>query len=332
MAKLPMTMACGLYDRMLALYTGEVQPQGIDLNFIPIDSARDIFDRMAGGLEFDCSELSSSEFISRLAANQCPFVALPVFVSRVFRHSFVFVNAKSGIRTPKDLEGRRVGVQLYTMTAAIFIRGMLQHDHGVDLSTIRWVQGALEKPGSHGHPTVMPLLKPANIEINTSDKSLSDLLEAGEIDATIGGSVPPSYGKNPDIQRLFPNYREVEKDYYRRTGIFPIMHLFAIKREVYEKHPFVATSLYNALCQAKAVAQAKMRYRGTLRYMLPWLTADIDEIDEVFGGDPWPYGIEPNRRTLEALMTYLVEQSLIPKPIPLEDVFVKINSNEGVRQ
>jgi 4,5-dihydroxyphthalate decarboxylase len=273
-------------DRVLALDTGEVQPEGIDLNFVPIDSARDIFDRMAGGLEFDCSELSSSEFISRLAAKRCPFVALPVFVSRVFRHGFIFINTKSGIKGPKDLEGRRVGVQLYTMTAAIFIRGMLKYDHGVDLSTIRWVQGALEKAGSHGHPTVMPLLKPITIEINKSEKSLSDLLENGEIDATIGGSVPPSYGKNPDIQRLFPDYKEVEKDYYRRTRIFPIMHLFAIRRDIYDKHPFVATSLYNALCQSQAVAQAKMRKLGTLRYMLPWLTADVDEIDEVFGDDP----------------------------------------------
>ena len=248
-AKLPLTFACGLYDRMLRLYTGEVQPRGIDLKFLANDEPRDIFDRMGGKLEFDASEMSSSEFISRFGAGHCPFVAIPAFASRLFRHGFIFFNRKARIRTPNDLEGKRVGVPLYTMSAAIWIRGLLQHEYGVDLSKVRWVQGALRKPGAHGSPTVAPLLKQPDIEINRSGDSLSKLLADGEIDAVISSRPVEAIGSNPDIARLFPNYREVEKDYYRRTRIFPIMHLIVIRRDVHEANPFVAQSLYDALCE-----------------------------------------------------------------------------------
>ncbi|HUZ74695.1 MAG TPA: ABC transporter substrate-binding protein [Stellaceae bacterium] len=325
MAKLPFTFACGLYDRMVPLYTGEVQPAGLDLNFIVLDNPRQIFDRMAGGLEFDASEMSSSETFQRHAHGNSPFVALPVFPSRVFRHGHITINRKSGIKTPKDLEGRRVGVPLYTQTAAIFIRGMLQHEYGVDCSTIHWVQGALNDPGTHGNPSVLPLLKPAKIEQNRTGKSLSDLLEEGAIDAITATGVPNSFHHNPDIVRLFPNYREVERDYFRRTRIFPIMHLVAMRRDTYEKHPFVATSLYEAFEASKNAALARMKWTGALRYMIPWLDSEIEEIAEVFDGDPWPYGIEANRPTLEALVQYLAEQNLIAKPMPIEQFFVPIH-------
>jgi 4,5-dihydroxyphthalate decarboxylase len=231
------------------------------------------------------------------------------------------VSRKSGIKTPKDLEGKRVGVPLYTQTAAIFIRGMLMHDFDVDCSKIHWVQGALNHPGSHGSPSVLPLLKPISMETAPAYKSLSDLLEEGKIDAITATGVPSAFRRNPDILRLFPDYRERELDYYRRTRIFPIMHLVALRRDTHEKYPFAATSLYNALCQSKDRALAKMNDTGALRYMLPWLSADLDEIHEVFGGDPWPYGIEANRPTLEALVTYLYEQNLIAKKVPLEELF-----------
>ena len=314
--------ACALYDRMLPLYTGEVQAEGIDLDYVAIESPRDIFDRMAGGLEFDVAEMSSSEFISRKSAGESPFVAIPVFPSRVFRHGFIAINRASGIRTPRDLEGKRIGVPLHTMTAAIWIRGHLQHEYGVDLSTIHWVQGSINSPGAHGNPTVLPLVKSVPIEINDSGKSLSQLLDEGAIDATIGTSLPMAMRHNPEIRRLFPDYREIEKKFYARTGIFPIMHLVAIRRDVYEKHPVIATSLYKAFCESKDRALAKMRYTGALRYMLPWMTADLDEIDEVFGGDPWPYGVAANTPTLEALVAYMVEQSVIAAPMRLDDLFV----------
>jgi 4,5-dihydroxyphthalate decarboxylase len=321
MPALPITFACGLYDRMLALQTGEIKPDGIDLNFLVIDNPREIFDRMSNRLEFDACEMSSSEFISRYAAGKLPFVALPVFASRVFRHGFIVVNRRF-VTSAKDLAGKRIGVPLYTQTAAIFVRGLMQHDLGVDLSGIEWVQGAVNEPGAYGNPSVMPLLKPAAITPNRSGKSLSELLAAGEIHAIIGSNLPHALNRHPDVVRLFPDYRAREKDYYRRTGIFPIMHLVVIRNDVYERHPFVATSLYDAFCAAKDRAWQKMRFAGTLRYMLPWLPDDIAEIDELFGGDCWPYGIEPNRPTLQALVAYMAEQGLIPAPIPIEKLFV----------
>jgi 4,5-dihydroxyphthalate decarboxylase len=232
------------------------------------------------------------------------------------------INHRCGINTPKDLEGRRVGVPIYSMSAAVWMRGHLQHDYGVDLDKIHWVEGAINQPGSHGHPSLLPLLRPISIERNTSNKSLSDLLESGGIDAIIGTVLPDAIQHNPDIVRLFPNYREVEKDYYKRTKIFPIMHLIALRRDVYEENPFIASSLFDAMCASKERARARMRDLGTLQYMLPWMTADIDELDEVFGGDAWPYGVEPNRPTLEALTRYLHEQGIAKRVMPVEDLFL----------
>jgi 4,5-dihydroxyphthalate decarboxylase len=322
--KLRLTMACGLYDRMLDLYRGDVRPDGIELNFIPMDGpagARETFDRMAR-LEFDIAEMSSSEFIARKSAGRSSLVALPVFPSRVFRHGMLSINRRSGIASPKDLEGKRVGVPIYSMSAAVWMRGHLQDDYGVDLGRIHWVEGAINEPGPHGHPIMLPLLRPLSIEQNSSGKSLSDLLESGGIDAIVGTTLPDAIHHNPDIRRLFPNYREVEKDYYKRTRIFPIMHLIALRREVYENYPFIASSLFDAMCASKERARKRMRDLGTLPYMLPWMTSDLDEIDEVFGGDAWPYGIEPNRPTLEALVRYLHEQGIIAAMIPIEKLFV----------
>jgi 4,5-dihydroxyphthalate decarboxylase len=320
MTSLPITFACGLYDRMLALQTGEIEPDGIDLNFLVMDDPRQIFDRMNNRLEFDACEMSSSEFISRFAAKKLPYVALPVFASRVFRHGFIVVNRKF-VNTAKDLAGKRIGVPLYTQTAALFVRGLMQHDLGVDLSGIEWVQGAVNEPGAYGNPSVMPMRKAVKITPNQSGKSLSDLLAAGEIQAIIGSNLPRALGRHPDVARLFPDYRAREKDYFRRTRIFPIMHLIVIRNDVYERNPFVATSLYNAFNAAKDRAWERIRFSGTLRYMLPWLPDDVAEIDELFGGDCWPYGVEPNRPTLEALVTYMVEQGLIPEAIPIEKLF-----------
>jgi 4,5-dihydroxyphthalate decarboxylase len=323
MAKIPVSFASGLYDRLLSLYTKEVEPEGIDLNYIAMDSVRDIFDRMGARQEFDVAEMSSSEYISHVCAGSSPFVAIPVFPSRVFRHSFMSYNMDSGIRGPKDFEGRRIGVPLYTMTAAVWQRGHLQHDYGVDLSTIDWVQGATNHAGSHGEPSVVPMVRPARVSTDPAGRSLSELIDKGEIAGMIGTAVPHSMRTNPRIKRLFPDFREVEKDYYRRTGIFPIMHLVVIRKSLYDKHPFIAKSLYDAFNKAKKLALDKLR-GGTLRYMLPWLASDVAEINEVFGDDYWPYGIEANRKTLTALVTYMADQGLIAKAPPIESLFVPV--------
>lgn len=325
MSKVRLNFACGLYDRMVPLLSGEVVPEGIELNFMVNDDPRDVFDRMSSRAEFHVAELSTSEFITRHVAKDPRFVAIPVFPSRIFRHGLITINRKSGIQKPKDLDGKRIGVPLYTMTAAVWIRGHLQHEYGVDLSSITWVEGAITSPGTHGNPTVLPMVRPPRIERNTSSKTVSELLADGSIDAIIGTRLPSGFRTNPDLVRLFPDFREVEKAYYRRTRIFPIMHLIAIRRDVYEANPFIATSLYKAFTEAKNVALAKMKSLVYLRYMLPWMTDDLDEIEELFeNGDPWPYGIEENRPTLEALCDYLQEQGLIASRPAVDDLFVPV--------
>ncbi len=324
MSKPKITFASALYDRFLPLYTGEVQPEGFDLDFQVVDDPRELFDRVGGSAEFDVAEFSGTEYITRHAIDDSPFIALPVFASRFFRHGFTFVNRNAGIETPKDLEGRKVGVQLYTMSAAMWIRGMLQDEYGVDLSNIHWVQGALDKPGAHGTPSVLPLLQQPDLVNNESDKSLGDMLVDGEIDALMGAMTPACFHTNDDIVRLFPDYRQVELDYYSRTKIFPLMHLVVMRKDVHAAHPGLAASLYDAFSRSKDIAMQRMRFTGALRYMLPFLHDDLDELDAVFGGDHWPYGIEPNRPTLEAEVRYMVEQHYIAQPMPIEELFVDV--------
>ena len=320
-SRVPISFACGLYDRMEALWSGEIRPQGIDLHFIVQNHPRDVFDRMAGGHEFDCSEMSLSEYVCRYAAGKRDFVAIPVFPSRAFRHGFIAVNSHI-IKSPTDLNSKKIGVQLYTMTAAVWIRSLLKQC-GVDLDTITWIEGSMESPEPHGKPTTLPPLKPISITSNRSGKSLSQLLEEGEIDATIGADLPPCFHKAAHVKRLFPDFKDAEKKYYKETGIFPIMHTVVIRSDVVEKHPFVATSLFNAFQDAKDVAFRRMRFTDALRYMLPWLTSEIDEIEEIFGGDPWPYGIEENRKTLEAAVECLFDQGMIGRRVSIEELFLQ---------
>ncbi|KAI5461869.1 hypothetical protein BGZ63DRAFT_356198 [Mariannaea sp. PMI_226] len=332
MAPLTVNFACALYDRMIPLAVGEIQPPGLNVNFIDVQHPRDIFDRMVANREFDASELSASEYITRYVAGDRSFVAIPVFASRVFRHSFICINTNL-VKEPKDLNGNRIGVQLYTMTAAVWIRGVLQHEYGIDLSSIEWVEGKMEGPGSHGKPSSLPPRGPVNITRNIDPtKSLSDLLESGEVAATIGADIPECLGRAPHVRRLFPNFKEVESDYYKRTGVFPIMHLVAIRREFYEANRFVASSLFNALNDSKELARKRMESLGALRYMLPWLGRDLDEIKETFGDDCWPYGLEENKKTLEALVQFLYEQNMIEKTVPINELFApvrKINFRIG---
>jgi 4,5-dihydroxyphthalate decarboxylase len=327
MSKLKLSFACGPYDRMEALAYNRIEVEGIDLNYLEIQAPREIFDRMVGDKAFDMSELSLSEHVEISSHGNSPFVALPVFPSKAFRHGFICINKKSGIKSPKDLAGKRIGVPLYTMTAAIWIRGDLENIYGVDLSGVQWVQGAVEKAGSHGKPPKPPkLLKPVNIVQNTSDKSLSDMLRDGEIDALLGSRMPDSVRTDPDkVTRLFQNAREEEKRYYREYKIHPIMHTVAIRREIYEQNRWIATSLFKAFLDARKWAIDKMYFSAAQRYILPWLFDDLREIDEIFGKDLWAYGVEENRPTLEAFVKYMQQQGFIEKQMPIEDLFVPIH-------
>ena len=320
MERIPLTMACGPYDRTEALRNGILQPEGIDLTYLAIEPPPVLVDRMVKDQEFDIAEMFLALYLSLRSQGQFPFVAIPVFPSRVFRHGFIFINTNSGIKTPKDLEGKRVGVPEYRQTAAVWAKGMLQHEYGVDLRTIHWFEGGVN---SSRVPDLMDLKPegPISIEFITEGKTLNDMLDQGELDALLGARWPACFGVSPHIQRLFPNYREVEREYYLKTGIFPIMHTMVLKESLYEERPWVAQSIYKAMAEAKDWVLTRMRSTGTLRFMLPWMYDDLEEMYSLFGPDPWPYGLEPNRVTLDTLTTYLVEQGLMSRQVPPEELF-----------
>jgi 4,5-dihydroxyphthalate decarboxylase len=318
MSLLNLSIAIGDYDRNRPLLDGAVKIDGVDPVFMKL-VPEEIFFRAFRSTDFDICELSLSSFTLKTALGQCPYVGVPAFVSRCFRHTSIFVRTDR-ISKPQDLKGRKVGVPEYQLTANVWARAILQDDFGVKPSDIHWIRGGIEHAA---RPEKIAIKLPADVRLDDAPEgmTISELLLRGEIDGFIAPRDPAVKAAN--IGWLFADPMAAGKDYFKRTGIFPIMHLVVIRREVAEKNPFVATSLYEALVKSRRRALALMRATGALRYMMPWMTADLDEIDEVFGGDPWPDGIEPNRKTLEALVTYLHEQHLIAKPLPIEDIFFK---------
>lgn len=322
------SFACSLYDRMLPLYLGEVEVEGFDLDFEGSHGAmgaRAIFDKMgAAGKAFDASEMSGSEFISARASGSDRYVAIPVFPSRAFRSNYIFIN-KRKVSGPGDLTGKRIGVPLFTMSAAVAARGFLADEYGFEYDECTWVEGNMFTAGRHGNSSAPPMARAPRHLVHTDGKSLSEMLGRGEIDATLGPFVPEGFGSNPDVVRLFPNYRAVELDYYRRSGVFPIMHVIVIRREVHEAHPGLAQALFDALSRSKEIALNRMKDVASLEYMLPWLADDVEEIEAVFGGDPWPYGLEKNRLTLEAQTRYLWEQGLTAEKVSVDGTFVPVD-------
>lgn len=314
MSQPKLSFAAAIYDRTLPLYTGEVKVEGFDFHFETSDNVGELFGRVARG-EFDAAEFSFSEFVSRMGAGNCPYIGLPAFLSRNFRHSLVFVNRAAGIAGPRDLEGRRVGTATYTIADMVWVRAIL-HEAGVDLSRIKWVAST----AGFNRP-LLPLLRPVAIENDSSGKPLTQMLEDGDIDALVT-NVPGSLRSSPKAALLFPNFHEMEREYYRRTRIFPILHVVVMRRAFHEAHPEAAASLYHGLCQARERGVRRLRGPGALPYMLPWLATELAEIDQVFGGDPWPYGVKSNRPTIEAFVSAMVEQGMLAAPIAPDDLFV----------
>jgi len=319
--KLNLTLACGLYDRTMALQTGSVSPEGINLNYLIMNNPGELFKRQARYAEFDVSEFSLSTHAILHTRDDRRMVGIPVFPSRRFRHSDIYVNTSAGIREPKDLVGKKVGTMSFQLTAAVWIRGILEHDYGVRGDQIEWYFGGYNEPMNYTER--IPIKLPPNVRTkNVSDRSLDQMLESGEISALIGAFPPRCFqSESTKVARLFPNYQEVELDYYRRTGIFPIMHMIVIKREIYEKSPWVAVSLCKAFARAKAVGLRRLEYTASLFCSLPWLGLHLQESRKQMGRDPFPYGIEENRQGLETLLEYSYEQGLISQRLKLEELF-----------
>lgn len=324
MAKLKLTMACGSYDRTRALIDGTVQPEGIDLNFVPLGPG-EIFWRMLNNEEFDASEMSLSTYTILRSQGDKRFIALPVFPSRVFRHGCIYVNADSGIEKPQDLRGKRFGVGDYQMTAAVWVRGLLQHEYQVLPEEMHWVTAA---------PVCAGIELPAQVRIShiEAGQSLERMLEKGGIDALASVVMPQSlFAEKPLVKRLFPNYREVETDYYRRTAIFPIMHTLVLKGVVFDREPWAAISLYKAFVQAKDLNYRRLYDSNTLAVSLPWLIDDIENARRVFGPEIWDYSIEGSHPTLEAFVQYLAEQKLTRRRMKVEELFAANISPEFLR-
>jgi 4,5-dihydroxyphthalate decarboxylase len=303
------------YDRTLPLISGEVRPEGIDLEYV-VDLPNPIFRRMFTTDEFDGSELSSSNFIIGRARGDERFVALPIFPSRVFRHNSIYVNVAAGIERPEDLRGKRVGVPEYLQTANFWARGILQDEYGVRPEELHWVRGDTEK---------LPVPLPAHLDLTQAPpgKSLSDMLEAGEIDALISPRIPPCLtAGSPRVRRLFPDFPTVEADYYRRTGHFPIMHLVALRRHVYERDRSIARRLFDAFVEAKRRAYEALGQGVFLTTSLPLQIAYVEHTRALFGDDPFPYGVHRNRHTIETLARYVYEQGMADRLVPVEEIFV----------
>jgi 4,5-dihydroxyphthalate decarboxylase len=319
-SKLRLSLACWNYDRTRALLEGRVQPDGIDLNYLTLP-VEETFFRMLRHREFDVAEMSLSSYVLTLFRPDPPFIAIPVFPSRVFRHGSIYVHAASGIREPHDLIGKRIGSPEYQMTAPVWIRGILQDEYGVPVNSAVYVTGGEEEPG---RTEKLALDLPADIRVERigPDQTLSSMLHRGEIDALYTARMPSSFRSGGGIvARLFENYAVVERDYFRRTGIFPIMHTVVIRRDVYERNRWIAQSLYKAFCAAQRDTYADLSQTAALKTMLPWLTAHVEDVRREMGDDFWPYGVERNRGALATFLRYSHEQGLAREALAPERLF-----------
>ncbi len=320
-ARLHLTLATTDYDHVRDLMNGAVRAEGIVLTgfVLPVE---EIFFRFIKNREWDVSEMSFGKFIGYASQGNSPFIGIPVFPSRVFRHSAFYVRADRGIKTPKDLEGKTVGIPEWAQTAGIYARGYLAETAGVDLTKIKWVQAGMNEAGREEK---VEFTLPKGIQYSQRrDSSLSAMLKSGELDAAISARVPDAFitggGK---IARLYPDYRGEEMRYHEATGIFPIMHVIAMRRAVFERYPWAAMNLFKAFDEAKERSLERIRDLTASRIPVPWSAVIADEFAKGFGADPFPYGLEANRKTLDAFCRFSHAQGVTAQRLTPDDLFPK---------
>jgi len=321
MKKLHLTIATEDYDHFRDFRTGAVQAEGIEHTWL-MPELHEIFARFTFNREWDVSELSFAKFSTQVTRKNADIIALPVVCSRHFRFSAFYVNKNSKIKSPKDLKGKKVGSPEWAHTAAVYMRGWLNDEHGVKLTEVDWHQAGTNEPG---RTEKVELSLPKGVKLTRhDDKTLSGMLAKGEIDCALVARPPDCFQKgHPDVARLFPNYLEMEEQYYARTKVWPIMHVIAIKRAILDQHPWVAGSLYNAFNLSKNRALERMFEQSVSRYPLPWLTTYARRMRDMFGGDPFPFGIEENRATFEQFLRYTHEQGIAHRHAKVEEIFPK---------
>jgi 4,5-dihydroxyphthalate decarboxylase len=322
MRKLEISLGCCDYDRTRALFDGRVQIDGCEVAATSVEP-EEAFHRAFKYQEFDLSELSLSSYTAQLSRGENPYVAIPAFVSRLFRHSGIYIRTDRGIARPEDLKGKTLGLPEYQITANVWIRGILQDEHGVNTPEVHWRSGGIEEPGREER-TALKLPPHIDLKPIPRDKSLSGMLEAGELDGMIGARAPSCFLRGaPEVARLFPDFRKVEQDYFRRTRIFPIMHVIGIRKTLLERHPWLAVNVMKAFIKAKELCWYELGQIGHLFTSLPWGVAEFADTRALMGEDYWSYGLEANRHVLEPFTRYHHEQGLSARKVSPEELFAR---------
>jgi len=321
LANLELTIAVSDYDHVRDFASGVVRAEGIDANFLTL-TIEEIFSRFVKYREWQVSEISAAKYVALRSRGDDSLSAIPVFPSRAFRHSCIYVRGDSNIRSPGELRGKKVGYPEWAQTAGIYARALLTHDYGVPLSEIDWRQAGVAQAG---RKEKVALDLPEGIKTTSMpERSLNEMLLSGEIDAVITAHPLPAFmAGGGQVSRLVSDYRAVEGEFFRRTGIFPIMHFLAIRGDVLQENPWVAANLQAAFEEAKRRSVARMLDPQASRFPMAWTTHSAEAAAELFGGDPFPYGVEPNRPTLESFLRYAEEQGVIDRPLAVEDLFEK---------
>lgn len=321
MNTLPLTIGIGNYDHVRDFLTGRVRAEGIDI--LPINlPVEELFYRFTHFREWDVSEMSFGKYVSLRSQNDDTIAAIPVFPSRMFRQSSIYTRADSGIKKPEQLAGKRVGIPEWAQTAAIYTRGYLAHTVGIPLTSINWIQAGVNEAGRT--EKVALRLPPGISYTPVGNRTLNDMLVAGEVDAVFSARPPNSFSNGDgQVVRLFPDYVETEKSYYKETGIFPIMHVIAIRGSTLDRHPWIAMNLFKAFTEAKNRSVERTLDITASNFPLPWSGNIAYQAQQLLGDDIWPYGIEPNRVTLEAFLKFAYEQGVCHRHLSPEELFPK---------
>ena len=319
MSKLPLTLAISHYDHVTELVTGRVPVEGVELTALNLQ-IEEIFFRQFNYRDFDVSEVSMGKYCSLVSQGNSPLVAIPVFPSRVARHSSVYIRRDGPVKKPQDLAGKRIGIPEWAQTASVYSRGFIQHQYGIDLKSIHWIQAGVDQPG---RLEKVKLKLPDGIRYESRpDKSLGGMLISGEIDAALSAHPPLCFDQgHPNVGRLFEDYLDIEMKYVKETGIYPIMHTVAFRREIVEKHPWVAANLFKAFDEARRISVERALACTSSALPLPWGYEFAKRMQAVVGNDLMPYGVEANRTTLDAFLQYAFEQGVCHRRLQPEELF-----------
>jgi len=319
MSRVKLTIATTDYDHFRDFRTGAVQAEGIEHLWLTLGH-HEIFLRFTFGREWDVSELSFAKFAAQVIRDKPDIIGLPVFASRLFRFGSFYVNRNSGIRTAADLKGKTIGSPEWAHTAAVYMRGWLHNEAGVKLTDVHWYQAGANEAG---RIEKVELSLPPGVQLTrVTHKSLSEMVASGEIDCALIARPPNSFlAGHPDVVRLFPDFHEMEQEHFARTQVFPIMHVIAMKRAILDEHPWVARNLYAAFNESKRRSLERLLDPAVSRYPLPWLPTYARKMRDLFGGDPFPFGIDANRPTLELFLKYTYEQGIAHRLAKPEEIF-----------